>query len=96
MVAAEYGIIGDKKERMKKEEEQGLYDDLPMPKIAAIVGWLTCCIVCLGVLLAGKALVGVFTDWSIKIRISDIVIALVVGTIFHFKNRKGRQKKGKP
>ena len=79
---------------MKTDKEQGLYDDLPMPKVAAIVGWLTCCVICLGVLLSGKALVGVFGDWSVKIRVSDIVIALVVGTVVHFKNLKGHQKKG--
>lgn len=81
---------------MKSDKEQGPYDDLPMPKVAAVAGWLTCCIICLGVLLAGKALVGVFSDWSIKIRVSDIVIALVVGTVFHLKNLKGDQKKGEP
>lgn len=76
----------------KTYEEHGLFDDLPMPKVAAAAEWLTCCIICLGVLLAGKALVGVFSDWSIKIRVSDIVIAVVVGTALHFKNIRGRQK----
>lgn len=67
-----------------------------MPKVAAVAGWLTCCVICLGVLLAGKALVGVFADWSVKIKVSDIVIAFVVGTVFHLKNLKGGQKKGEP
>ena len=79
---------------MKKDKEEGLYDDLPMQKVAAIAGWLTCCIICLGILLAGKALVGVFGDWSVKIRVSDIVIAIVVGTVIHFKNLKSQKRKG--
>ena len=82
--------------RMKTDKKQGLYDDLPMPKVAAVTGWLTCCVSFFGLLLAGKALVGIFGDWSVKIKVSDIVIALVAGTVFHLKNLKDGQKKGEP
>lgn len=77
-----------------KDKGQDSLDNLPMPKVSAVSGWLAYCVICFGALLAGKAVVGGFSDWSIKINVSDIIIALVVGTVLHFKSNKNNTKKG--
>lgn len=75
---------------MNKQEDKGLYDDLPMPKWAAFVGWLTAFVICLILTAGGRAIghLALGDGFKLKISLFDIALSLVVGTFLFFKTRK--------
>ena len=79
---------------MEEEKDKGLYDDLPMPKWAAFVGWLTSFTICLILTVCGRCLGNLVMGSGFKIKASlfDIALSLVVGTFLFFKTRKTKRR----
>lgn len=78
----------------KEQEEEGIYDDLPMPRWAAFVGWVTTCAICLGLAALGRC-VGhaIFGDgFKFKVDTFDIVLSVGIGTFLFFKTRKRKKQ----
>ena len=78
---------------MSEDKQNDMYSDLPMPKVAAVAGWLTCTFVCFAVTFAAKAITCAVVGWDIKLGIIDVAIAVIVGTIVHNRNRRNYKTK---
>ena len=78
-----------------EKEKDDMYSDLPMPKVAAVSGWLTCTFICFAVTFAAKAITCAVAGWDIKLDIIDVAIAVIVGTIVHNRNRRNYKAKKK-
>lgn len=77
---------------MNEQKDKGLYDDLPMPKWAAFVGWFTTFAICLILAVGGRCLGYLVMGDGLKFKIGwmDVALSLVVGTVLFFKTRKGK------
>lgn len=76
------------------QEKNGLYDDLPMPRVAAVVGWIVTCAVCLGLCILGRSVGHLMMGdgFMFKVSIFDIVLSIVVGTFLFFKTKHKKSK----
>lgn len=72
-----------------EQEKNGLYDDLPMPRVAAMVGWIVMCVICLGLVVLGRSVGHLVMGggFKFKVGIFDIVLSIVVGTFVFFKTK---------